>query len=393
MAMQTIVHHFSVDEDIVLSVVFKTEGGAAIDMRGRDYRIKLTNLRTREVVATLDTGNGSLNIGGAGFNVIEGRIAQETSGPQGPHTQFGADLHFYDDGDDIDTRLVPMVVNLGPPGSVGVKGYRGVVAVTMDPDTLVVGNPVTIIPSSLPGPAPWRAPTSWANATAYSAIAPADAVSVDGSTYVCIVSHTSSNFTTDLAANRWQLIAGKGATGNTGPQGNPGSTGGDAIGVNARIKARRNILRASSPDIPAVLDLDFARRSLILCSDDASAPQDALMNLYEWAGTSFDEPLVEQFVQAIGVFPVGSLVELSTGEVAVVLAHNRVRRLEPRVMVLTGADKSATAAPFERDLLARPKDHERGPVRIVRGLADGAYGLRPGEHLAARFACADETAR
>lgn len=137
----------------------------------------------------------------------------------------------------------------------------------------------------------------------------------------------------------------------------------------------------------------FAALIAVRAYANASAPQDALMNLYEWAGTSFDEPLVEQFVQAIGLFPVGSLVELSTGEVAVVLAHNRVRRLEPRVMVLTGADKSPTAAPFERDLLARSKDHERGPVRIVRGLADSAYGLRPGEHLAARFACADETAR
>ena len=137
----------------------------------------------------------------------------------------------------------------------------------------------------------------------------------------------------------------------------------------------------------------FAALIAVRAYANASAPQDALMNLYEWAGTSFDEPLVEQFVQAIGLFPIGSLVELSTGEVAVVLAHHRVRRLEPRVMVLTGADKSPTAAPFERDLLARPKDHERGPVRIVRGLADGAYGLRPGEHLAARFACADETAR
>ena len=30
------------------------------------------------------------------------------------------------------------------------------------------------------------------------------------------------------------------------------------------------------------------------------------MNLYEWSGTSFHEPLVEQFVQAIGVFPVAA---------------------------------------------------------------------------------------
>jgi HD-GYP domain-containing protein (c-di-GMP phosphodiesterase class II) len=106
-----------------------------------------------------------------------------------------------------------------------------------------------------------------------------------------------------------------------------------------------------------------------------SAPQDALMNLYEWAGTSFHEPLVEQFVQAVGVFPVGSLVELSSGEVAIVVAHNRARRLQPRVLVLTGSDKSPLAEPFERDLLVEGGS-ARARLRIVRGLAAGAYGLK-----------------
>lgn len=115
---------------------------------------------------------------------------------------------------------------------------------------------------------------------------------------------------------------------------------------------------------------------------NACAPQDALMNLYEWAGTSFHEPLVEQFVQAIGIFPVGSFVELSSGEVAAVLAHNRVRRLEPRVLVLTAPDKTPLADPFERDLLRGSKPADGGRVRIVRGLAAGAYGLRLHDYYA-----------
>ena len=106
-----------------------------------------------------------------------------------------------------------------------------------------------------------------------------------------------------------------------------------------------------------------------------SAPQDALMNLYEWAGSSFHEPLVEQFVQAVGVFPVGSLVELSSGEIAIVVAHNRVRRLEPRVLVLTWPDKAPLAEPIERDLLAAQRSGN-GRLRIIRGLPSGAYGLK-----------------
>jgi len=68
--------------------------------------------------------------------------------------------------------------------------------------------------------------------------------------------------------------------------------------------------------------------------------------------------------------------------VAVVLAQNRLRRLEPRVQVLTGADKVPIGMPFERNLSASRIDREPGQVRIVRGLANGAYGLRPGELVA-----------
>jgi HD-GYP domain-containing protein (c-di-GMP phosphodiesterase class II) len=113
------------------------------------------------------------------------------------------------------------------------------------------------------------------------------------------------------------------------------------------------------------------------------APQDALMNLYQWAGTSFHAPLVEQFVQAIGVFPVGSLVELSTGEVSVVLAQNRLRRLQPRVLMLTWPDKRALPVPIERDLFQPPRDADSKPVRIVRGLPSGAFGLRLRDYYAA----------
>ena len=109
---------------------------------------------------------------------------------------------------------------------------------------------------------------------------------------------------------------------------------------------------------------------------NASAPQDALMNLYEWSGTSFHEPMVEQFVQAIGVFPVGSMIELTSGEVGVVVAHNRIRRLEPKVLVLSNPDKSPLAQPLERDLFKEGKAKGSKPLRITRGLPSGAYGFK-----------------
>ena len=102
---------------------------------------------------------------------------------------------------------------------------------------------------------------------------------------------------------------------------------------------------------------------------------DALKILYAQGGTHYHAPLVEQFVQAIGVFPAGSLVELSSGEIATVLAHNRVRRLEPRVLVLTDPAKQAIHEPSPLDLLLHPKAADGTDIKIVRGLPAGAYGL------------------
>lgn len=109
---------------------------------------------------------------------------------------------------------------------------------------------------------------------------------------------------------------------------------------------------------------------------NASAPQDALMNLYEWSGTSFHEPMVEQFVQAIGVFPVGSMIELTTGEIGVVVAHNRIRRLEPKVLILSNPDKSPLAQPVERDLFKEGQAKDGKHFRITRGLPAGAFGFK-----------------
>jgi HD-GYP domain-containing protein (c-di-GMP phosphodiesterase class II) len=105
------------------------------------------------------------------------------------------------------------------------------------------------------------------------------------------------------------------------------------------------------------------------------SPFDAMKELFKEAGTRLHAPLVEEFVQAIGIFPVGSMIELSTGEVAIVLEHNKIRRLEPKVLLLTKVDKALQEKPYIIDLMTQ-KASESGELRkILRGLPDGAYGL------------------
>ncbi|MBT9611670.1 MAG: HD-GYP domain-containing protein [Burkholderiales bacterium] len=110
------------------------------------------------------------------------------------------------------------------------------------------------------------------------------------------------------------------------------------------------------------------------------SPYEALQHLYDWRHHLFHTELVEQFVQCLGIYPVGSLVELNSGEVAVVLAHNRVRRLKPRVLVILDAAKQPYGAPVPLDLLTAPKRAGDQSYEIARALEHGMYGIDPRDY-------------
>ncbi|TCV90282.1 HD-GYP domain-containing protein [Sulfurirhabdus autotrophica] len=110
------------------------------------------------------------------------------------------------------------------------------------------------------------------------------------------------------------------------------------------------------------------------------SPSDALQRLYDWKDKFFHGALVEQFIQCIGIYPVGSLVELNSGEVAIVIAQNRVRRLLPRVLVILDGNKKPYSYPAALDLINQPKTVEEIPYQIIRTLEYGMYGVDPREY-------------
>ena len=87
--------------------------------------------------------------------------------------------------------------------------------------------------------------------------------------------------------------------------------------------------------------------------------------------------VVEQFMQCMSVYPIGSLVELSTGEVAIVMAQNAARRLMPRVMVLTTPDREVLDHFGTIDLMMQ--GDRDAAIRIVGALSPDECGLDPVE--------------
>lgn len=107
----------------------------------------------------------------------------------------------------------------------------------------------------------------------------------------------------------------------------------------------------------------------------------ALRQLRSLAGTEFQPDLVDQFTQAIGMFPTGTLVLLNTGEVAVVTAQSRIRRLRPEIMVILDAEKRPLADYRLIDLnnVSATAD-DQASLWIEQGLEPGAYGVDPAEY-------------
>jgi HD-GYP domain-containing protein (c-di-GMP phosphodiesterase class II) len=112
----------------------------------------------------------------------------------------------------------------------------------------------------------------------------------------------------------------------------------------------------------------------------ALSRHEVLQQLYRWSDKMYQREIVEQLTQCLGVYPTGSLVELSTGEVAIVMAQNRARSLRPRVMVLTGPDKQLDPSFRTVDLMLQAEGNDRQhTLYIVRTLEPGAHGLDPTE--------------
>lgn len=104
---------------------------------------------------------------------------------------------------------------------------------------------------------------------------------------------------------------------------------------------------------------------------NALGHQGALENIYNQRNRQFNPALLEQFVQCVGLYPIGTLVELDSGEIGVVIQQNRVQRSRPRVLLLLDRQKEAIAGYKVLDL----RDKSSQKLHVAQTLPPDAYGL------------------
>lgn len=109
----------------------------------------------------------------------------------------------------------------------------------------------------------------------------------------------------------------------------------------------------------------------------AFSPSDALQELYALRGKQFDEDLVIRFIDAVGIFPPGSIVEMLNGHIGIVLA-NTSDKLRPRVILILDRLHEPMVQRIV-DLSQHEVDDEGKAFQIKSTHSDGSFGIDVGD--------------
>ncbi len=110
---------------------------------------------------------------------------------------------------------------------------------------------------------------------------------------------------------------------------------------------------------------------------EARSPSDALQDLYSLRGKQFDEDLVIRFIDAIGIFPPGSVVEMINGEIGIVLS-NTSDKLRPRVILILDSQHEPITQRVV-DLFKMETDNEGKVYQVKTTHRDGSFGIEVGD--------------
>ncbi|MBD3654309.1 HD-GYP domain-containing protein [Kangiella sp.] len=110
------------------------------------------------------------------------------------------------------------------------------------------------------------------------------------------------------------------------------------------------------------------------CYKRSISARDALKELFNQRNKQFDGELVEAFIRMLGIYPPGTLVEMSNGEVGIVISTHPEKKLKPKVELVRDSEGKLRKS-LIIDLSKLPSDKSGMRYSIKRPLADGAMGF------------------
>ncbi len=125
--------------------------------------------------------------------------------------------------------------------------------------------------------------------------------------------------------------------------GYPERLSGDAISVYAKMAAVCDVYDAVTSNRPY---------------NTGWNPAEAIARMTEWCGGHFDQKIFQAFVKCVGIYPVGTLVLMKSGRLAVVVEQSENSLLTPTVRVFFSTRSRSYVTP-ELHVLSRPGSTEK----------------------------------
>lgn len=146
----------------------------------------------------------------------------------------------------------------------------------------------------------------------------------------------------------------------------PNQSGGDEISYNAML--------VSIVDVYDSVTMGYEGKPVISCTD-------ALKSMYDWRNELFQAELVEHFIQCLGIYPIGSVVKLNSGEIGIVVTFDDCSRLAPRIMLLLDKDCNYYPVPRMLDLSQFRDEDEKLLYEVQKVVNPEDYNIDIKQHI------------
>jgi ribosome-associated toxin RatA of RatAB toxin-antitoxin module len=101
---------------------------------------------------------------------------------------------------------------------------------------------------------------------------------------------------------------------------------------------------------------------------------EAISIMTQNGGTHLDAELTVKFIDCLGIYPPGNLIEMTNGEVAVVIETNPQHKLKPKVVFLLDEDKQPRTSILV-NLAEMNLDKNKKPYKIKRIVRASDYNI------------------
>ncbi|WP_154223346.1 HD-GYP domain-containing protein [Marinicella rhabdoformis] len=111
-------------------------------------------------------------------------------------------------------------------------------------------------------------------------------------------------------------------------------------------------------------------------------PSQAMETLYKQRNKLFSAKLVDEFIQAIGLYPSGSAVQLSDGSIGLVLSHNKQKRLKPEILLVKDEHGETLEKPKFIDLSKKAMFSKKERPCVTSALGNNEINFDPDQMIA-----------